>query len=256
MNPARAYGNIPIFSPDGILMFNTNERKLKFYLAHNLAEPYQAGYRLTFTPNGLGHHDKSTEHLLAYPRKNQCVVSGDQDLSLLTRHHIVPVLFRKWMPEYIKSVNYQYVVLVRKDLHYKYTLEEQKYYKNIAEMFGVTDFEETLFLHASEIVKKRKFSGTLLKYSHLIPKESLKVLQQKFSAYTGLEPNFENYKAVFQEVMDTEKRYYKNADYNFGKKVIDKVTDYPAFEKLWLDHFIATMHPKFLPEDLTIMLRA
>lgn len=250
MKTESAYGNIPIFSPDGILMFNTNEKKIKFYHKNNLIESYQTGYKLNFIPNGLGHHGKTTEHLLAFPRINQCVVSGEKNISLLTRHHIVPVLFRKWMPDRIKSINYQYVVFVRKDLHSKYTIEEQKYYKDIAEIYDVKNYEETLFLHASDIVKKRQYSGTLLKYFHMIPPDRIIVLKQKFKFHTGLEPTLENYKKVFEEVKEVEKRYYKNANYNFGKLVIDKVTDLEQFEKLWLTHFIKTMKPQFLPHDL------
>lgn len=249
-----AYGNIPIYSPDGILMFNTNDRKVNFYKRHNLIEEFNSGFKLLFKPSGLGLHDRSAGHLLSFPRKNRCVISGEEDVLLLTRHHIVPVLFRKWMPEHIKSANYQFIVFVRKDLHHKYTKYEHEYYSEIAKMFGVDVFEDTLFLHASQISKRRKLANTLYKYGHFIPKDRMEVLKTKFKIHCGYEPTYENYKKVCEEIEATEKKYYKNADYNFGKLVIEKITDYEAFENIWFTHFLSKMKPEFLPEDLKLLI--
>lgn len=254
MSPQNAYGNIPVFSPEGILMFNTNERRLHFYKKHNLVEIYQNGFRLKFKPNGLGYHGKPGEILLTFPRQNKCVVSGSENIYELTRHHIVPVLFRKWMPFELKSTNYQLIVFLKRDIHARYTLYEQDYYAEIGKMYGVNNYKETLIQHATNISRKKQLANTLLKYSHLIPQNRLDIMKVRFKYYCNIEPTFENYSLVCEEIKESDKRYYKNADYNFGKLVIEKVTDFKEFEKIWLNHFIEMMRPKFLPEDLNIYL--
>lgn len=244
------YGNIPIFSPDGILMFYTSMRKLRSYFKNNLVEKYKKGYKLNFIPKGLGYHDKENKDLLKYPRKNRCVISGCEDIHLLTRHHIVPVLFRRWMPEKFKSTNYQLIVFVKKDLHAIYTKYEQQYYFELAKMYDVKEYEETLLIQQTSYIRKKQSAKTLLEHSHSIPEDRLKVLHSKFKYYTGLNPCFENYKKVLDDFKATKKTYYKNADYNFGKLIVRQITDFEKFENMWLKHFIETMKPLFMPEDL------
>lgn len=244
------YGNIPIFSPDEILMFYTSKRKLRTYFKNNLLDVYKDGYKLNFTPKGLGYHDKEYKDLLKFPRQNRCVISGCEDIHLLTRHHIVPVLFRRWMPEEFKSTNYQLIVFIKRDLHADYTKIEQQYYFELAKMFNVKGYEETLLIQQTSYLRKKQFAKTLLEHSHSIPEDRLKVLRSKFKYYTGLNPSFENYKKVLDDFKATKKKYYKNADYNFGKLIVEKVINFKEFENLWLKHFIETMKPKFMPDDL------
>jgi hypothetical protein len=251
MKPQNAYGNIPFFSPGGILMFKGNERKVNFYKKNNLIESYENGFRLLFEPKGLGYN--KSEHgsqLLSIFRENKCVVSGEEDVAVLTRHHIVPVLFRKWMPEELKSNSFQLIVFIRTDLHGHYTKEEQKFYLEVEKKYNVTGFQDTIFFHEENFLKKKACVNTLLKYSHLIPSERLQVIKTQFEFYTGIDANITNYQIVSDEIKAIKKKYYKNADYNFGKCVVEKVTDFKEFEKMWFDHFISTMKPRFLPEDL------
>jgi hypothetical protein len=42
----------------------------------------------------------------------------------------------------------------------------------------------------------------------------------------------------------------KTADNNFGAAVAARVTDFRAFEVMWLNHFIEHTQPKYMPEDL------
>lgn len=250
MTPENAYGNIPVYSPEGILMFKTNEKKLRFYKKNKLIESYHEGFRLLFTPKGLGYHNAENKEILTMNRQNKCVVSGEENISSLTRHHIIPILFRKWMPEERKSGSYQMVVLIRKDLHYQYTKEEQKFYEYVAGKYGVIDYKDTLFFYETNFLRKKSCVQTLRNWSHRIPEERLRIIRSQFRYYTGLEPTNENYTKVFEEIKAIKNRYYKNADYNFGKSVVEKIINFGEFEKMWIDHFISVMNPKFFPEDL------
>lgn len=249
-----AYGNTPIYSPEGVLMFHTGGRKLEFYLRNNLLFDYSNGYKLTFIPKGLGHNSIGRDSLLLTPRINQCVISGEKDLKLLNRHHIVPVIFRKWMPTEIKSNNHRFVVFTREDLHSQYTIAEQKYYNDLAERYDTISFREFQNNKAKNSGVLKRTVNALLHYSHLMPLDRLGMLEQTFVGYSSLEPSFKNYKLVLDEIEEEQKKYYKRSSFDFGKLIIEKVTDFREFEMLWLDHFIATTNPKFLPMDLKVLV--
>jgi hypothetical protein len=51
----KIYGNYRVYSPDDILMFRTNLKKINWYLGRNLAQKIdEESIKLTFVPNGMG----------------------------------------------------------------------------------------------------------------------------------------------------------------------------------------------------------
>ena len=254
MKEYNGYGNIKFYSPDGVLMFHGNNKKLNFYLSKDLVKSYNDGYQLTFTPKGLGYYDR--DRSLLNPRINQCVVCGETDLFLLTRHHIVPSIFRRWMPESYKSYSYKFIVLIRQDLHSEYTIIENKYYDDLSIKYNTPLFSQShKEFYNNVYLKGRPLANTLLKHSHVIPDDRLKEMKEKFLKETGLEPSFKNYKELLQQKRKEERKYYRNYNFNFGKLLMEKVRDYDEFELMWLDHFVSTMKPRFLPEELTNSLK-
>ena len=53
-------------------------------------------YKLTFTPAGLG---EDTKHIIL--KENKCVVCGCTKQDTLSRHHVVPKMYKKIMPDNI-----------------------------------------------------------------------------------------------------------------------------------------------------------
>lgn len=245
----RAYGNIAVYSPDDILMFYTNQNKLKFYLKNDLAEKIDENkYRLKFIPNGLGYSAENNEfggHDCLVPRENKCVVSGEENIKLLSKHHIVPSFFRKHFPVEFKSC-FQTIVLLRRDLHSQYTVHEQAFYDELAEMFDVPKY--STFRVNSVTPREKKLAIRLHDYGHLIPEEAKQNMEQEFTDRTGLEPTKENLSDCIK-LVPIEKRV-KTVETDFGMAIASKITDYRAFELLWLNHFIEHAKPKYLPEDL------
>ena len=41
---------------------------------------------------------------------------------------------------------------------------------------------------------------------------------------------------------------------DFGKLIFDKITNIYEFQQMWLEHFVNNMNPKYLPEDLKVLL--
>lgn len=247
MNESRAYGNIEIYSPDNELMFRCNEHKLAFYIRKNLVEKIdEIKYRLNFVPKGIGHNERNTELLIA--RENKCVRCGEEDLYVLTRHHVVPSRFRKFLPLYIKSNNHRYVVFLCIECHEEYTAHENILNDVLAEELGT----KTLKQCTDEIIlEKRIITGiadTII-FKDKVPAERIEELKRMFTEKTGMEPTNEN-------LLKTRKKKYEpiTDDTNFGKLIVEKVKNVYEFQQMWLEHFVEKMHPKFLPHDLTILL--
>lgn len=236
------YGNIAVYSPDDILMFYTNTGKLRFYIKNDLIEKIEENkYRLKFTPNGLG-YAKNLDCLI--PRENRCVVSGDKDLRKLSRHHIVPTFFRKHFPIEFKS-SFQTIVLLRRDIHSRYTIEEQKFYDVLAEKFDVPKYHT---FHYNPSKRDNKAASTLFLYGNTMPTNVRANLELEFIQKTGLEPTKENLATIVNMIVDDRK--IKTVDNDFGMAIASKITDFHEFEMLWLNHFIEHAKPQYLPEDL------
>jgi len=247
MNESRAYGNVEIYSPDGHLMFRTNDDKLNFYKKKELVEQLDENkYKLKFQPKGLGHGERNKE--LLEPRENKCVRCGDVDLFVLTRHHVVPSRFRKYFPNNIKSNNHRYVVFLCCDCHNEYGLYENDFNDVIAHDLNVKTLKECNDeLH----VEKRIIVGIAdsILFKDRIPADRIEQLKIDFENRTGLAPTEDNLKKV------RKKKYEPTSpENNFGKLVIDHIKNIYEFQQMWLEHFVETMKPKYLPKDLQILL--
>ena len=247
MNPNRAYGDIEIYSPNDELMFRTNDDKLSFYKKKDLVEMLDdKKYRLKFQPKGLGHGERNKE--LLEPRDNKCVRCGDSDIFVLTRHHIVPSRFRKFLPDNIKSNNHRYVVFLCTKCHNEYGYYENELNDELARKFDIKTLKEC---NDEIYIEKRIITGiadTLL-FKEGIPEERKQELCENFTHRTGMLPEKGNFIKV-------RKRKYEpvSDENNFGKTVIDNIKNIYEFQQMWLEHFISTMHPKFLPNDLLILI--
>lgn len=247
MNPNRAYGNVEIYSPDGHLMFRTNDDKLRFYKRKDLVEPMSDfQYRLKFVPKGLGHGERNQD--LLEPRENKCVRCGEEDLFVLTRHHVVPTRFRKFLPKNIKGNNHRYVVFLCTDCHEEYGYFENQLNEVIAKELGIKSLKQC---NDEIYIEKRIITGiadTIL-FKEGIPADRLAQLKKDFQERTDLEPTTENLAKV------RRKKYEPTSpENNFGKLVIDNVKNIYYFQQMWLEHFVETMKPKFLPKDLLVLL--
>ncbi len=238
------YGNIEIYSPNMVFMFYCNQRKLDFYVRKDLAKQIgEKKFQLTFEPKGLGYANLEDGYTqIGHPtiRENRCVVTGvTHDL---TRHHIVPSQFRKHLPDKYKC-SFLLVVLVNAREHRRYTIAEQKFYNVLAEKYGVPKWEPQT---ESPNRKPNNIAYALITHSSAIPEDVQVNLRREFTELTGLEPNDTNLLAY------NTKRPKNGHDGLFGAELVAKVTDYDEFERIWLNHFIETTNPRFLPEDLIL----
>jgi hypothetical protein len=245
----RPYGNLAVYSPDDVLMFYASHNKMRFYVKNDLAEQIgEREYKLKFVPNGLGYSQENnpfgTKDCLV-PRENRCVVSGETDITRLSKHHMVPKFFRKNFPIEFKS-SFQTIVLLDRDIHDEYTILEQKYYDELADIYGVPRM--STFNVESVTIRENKLAHSLLTYGHVMPKETQISMEQEFRSRTNVEPTIENLKRYSKLAIVDKKQ--KTIENDFGMAITAKITDYYEFELMWVNHFIEHMKPKYLPDDL------
>jgi hypothetical protein len=266
--------NWKVYHPNGKHMFNCGEKKTRWYLERNLAVDIgNKKIKLTFIPRGNGFEDN--EEFGRGIREARCVVTGIEEN--LQRHHIVPYCYRTYFPEEFKSKNHHDVVLINNEIHEKYEQLANLYKDDIAVIFGVKTInvfnieytarlreigkENSIIIHAIHSLfkcyKKMPYNVKLEKL-HLISKETnipYNVIKnfsyiQMYKLYLLLKQQHIDEIYTFKE----ENRHL----YDHGYHVIQKLdTDEKIMEfvKLWRNHFIDTMQPKYMPDGWSIDFR-
>ncbi len=254
-NIDRLYGNIQVYSPNMEPMFKTNMKKVKWYLEYpeeKLAEVIEwendkpKSIRLTFEPNGLGHFfdkENADEYFLS-DKENICVVSGDDDWTCLTKHHIVPSMFRKWFPLEYKSRNCHDIVLITQYNHFVYERFANQLKDDIAIELGLP----TLAEYSKRISRKTAYVGMATAILNPnIPFEHKIDLCIKFQNKTNFVPTTENLNLYIK----SSKNEYRLAEF-YGKMIVENVSDLHGFVERWRKHFIDTMNPQYMPKGWKI----
>jgi hypothetical protein len=251
MNLNKFYGNIKVYSPEGILMFKGNEKKINWYLNKNLAEVIEVdsnnkptAIRLNFVPGGIGHLN---DEFFLSSKENICVVSGQNNLNRLTKHHVVPYMYRKWFPLEFKSKNSHDVLLIDAELHFQYEKEANKLKDMIAKDLELPTLKE----YSNRLKRKAAYSGmarAILNPDILF--ENKIDICIKFQQNTKLIPTSTNLKRYLRAVKN------ENEMANlYGQIVVDKIKDLQEFSEMWRKHFVDTMNPKYLPKGWSIEKR-
>ena len=218
-----------MLSPDGLLMCYISKKRAKWYMDRNLAKNISdKKIQLLFKPNGLGHNHEPHRNI---PVKNCCVVCGfNSDISQLSKHHTTPECFQKYFPLKWKTYRSHNILFLCLDCHNKYEIEAQKLKQKMIEPFG----GEEIFKNDVAIRKRIK---TLLKDPSYLPPDKKLDLQIEVMIYHDVDD-------VSEEVLESLLK--KKVESPF-KSYAENITDFVEFNKLWKQHFISVMNPKFLP---------
>lgn len=239
------YGNISVYSPTMDFMFFSNKKRIKFYIKNNLVNKIDDNtYQLNFIPKGNGYSGFDSfvgMNLKMMKRENKCVVTGKT--THLTRHHIVPSLFRKHFPLEYKT-SFLLIVLFDRKEHDKYTAKEQEFYNVLAKKYNAPPYTHGQDIKNVNTLKAKRIAHSLIEYNKVIPLETQEQLKNKFKKLTNIEPTHEN--------LLSYRPYKIYTNHDFGKTLVSKIDDYREFEMIWLNHFIDNTNPKFLPEDIIV----
>src|ERR1019366_3685075 len=158
------YGNCRVLDPDGVVMFHCSRKRLNWYLSRDLADEVDpATIRLCFQPNGTGH--QGDEYYLTQ-KENKCVVCGSGDN--LTRHHVVPLLYRRHFPHMVKSHSYHDVLLLCGKCHDVYEQRADEKKVEIARQYNAP-LHTGLAKTDHALVKASQYAHTLVLHGSKIP---------------------------------------------------------------------------------------
>jgi hypothetical protein len=246
------YGNCKVFSPDGKLMFLCNDFKAKWYLNKNLAiildsdEESIKEIKLTFIPKGYGYLDNldSEASYFFIPKENKCVCCGTTEK--LTRHHIVPYCYRKYMPLEYKNHNCYDVVKLCRDCHDEYETYAQELKFKLAYDMGI-DINNNR--EVQELGKIKRYVHALLNFFDKLPSEAFEKMYTEVSAYLGREFTHSDLIELYENVQSKMLHFYKSCPW---KESVDKIEDLDAFVIMWRQHFLDYMKPKYMNDGWTV----
>jgi ferredoxin len=242
---ANRYGNCRVYSPEGVLMFLCNRSRINWYLERDLCVITQTSpfieARLTFQPNGLGYANQDDFYF--NPRENKCVSCGNDDFEVLTRHHIVPTCYRKWMPENYKSHNCYDVVKMCRDCHDDYEVEAQELKFKIADELGVE-----IFKRMSKISTIKGYSKTLALHLDKLPDDVFSKMYNAISDYLDKKHLSDKDLDYILSMKHGEHPNYKP----WGLECMEKIDDIDAFIVMWRKHFMDCVNPKHMPDGWEI----
>lgn len=242
------YGNFHIQAPDGHEMFHCNAQKALWYLNRDIADVIGDNpptLRLKFVPGGPGHIGDA---YYLTPKVNQCVVCGStKDLN---RHHVMPRVFRRYLPECIKDHNYHDVLLMCIDCHERYEVEAAKLKQEICKEFNFDLNNGAGQIYLPDVGNAVKAARALLYHGDVIPEPRKSVLLNTVKEY------IKNMDIAVDEIEKDDLVLVashfpwmrpEGGQKNYGEYVVEKIGDIQLFTERWREHFLEVMDPKFLP---------
>ncbi len=246
---AKKYGNCRVYSPiidgESKLMFLCNMDRLEWYLKKDLAEIIQEEphieARLKFKPNGFGYAGQDDFYFT--PKEDQCVKCGNKDYEVLTRHHIVPYCYRRWMPYKYKSHNCYDVVKMCRVCHNNYEIHAQELKAKIANELDVDIYRRT-----TKISNIKSCANTLLNHMTKLPNEVFDRMYSDLSDYLGkLHITEEDLEYLINMEADEDPEWK-----SWGRECVDKLIDLQSFIIMWRQHFLDYANPDFMPDGWSI----
>ena len=235
------YGNCQVFSIKGNLMFLCIEKRANWYLERGLAEKLSENplaIKLLFETKNEGNHGDS---YYLTEKQNRCVKCGTEDLEHLTKHHIVPYQYRKFMPEEVKGNSSFDIVPICFDHHNEYERQADLLKQELAEKYdapvvGIVIIDE-IFSVAISAAKAIRGNG------NKIPTEKRTLMEDRIKAYTG--KDIVSKKDI--ELLCSKKNAVSRTVKSHAEMVMSQVTDIQSFVEMWREHFLECLEPEFMP---------
>jgi hypothetical protein len=223
------YENCTILAPDGVILCRTSQKKLKWYLDRELAEPVVI--KLKFEPSG---RKNSEDTYYLSDKENRCVVCGtDFDLNM---HHVVPRCYRRHFPDELKNHASHDVVATCSQCHEVYETHAMRLKIKIGEEYGCPIGVCTV---DPAKLRVRKAAHALRNHDDVIPEIRRQFLRSQITQYLGRDINESD--LVELSDIDAVDKGVDNC-----QAVVDQV-DPQEFTERWRFHFISVMEPRFLP---------
>lgn len=237
------YGNILVCAPDGHMLFRCDCKRANWYLKRGLAvEVSQGVINLTFEP--AGRRDDNDEYTIS-PKGNKCVVCGTEDVSVLTRHHVIPDCFRKFLPLQYKSRNSHDVVPICIEHHVEYESTVDEFKEILFDKYGIGEVD------IINLNKNLSTARLLLNSIDTIPPSRYAFISMLFSKYSGVSDVNHDTLTMYIESVENGCIEVKNRNQMLAERVVE-LGKLDEFVVSWRKHFVNTMKPVYLHEKWDI----
>lgn len=243
-NPSKAVSSKNIFdfirmeNPEGCFMGYSSNKRAEWYLERNLGEWVgEKVFRLNFKPQGNG---KAGIPYYAIKIENRCVCCGTTEN--MTRHHVFPYMFRSKLPIQYKSRSNYDILPVCSDCHETYERQADLVKRDLElEVVEKTSIpcDKNEIKRIKSVLASRRFLEQYDEFPDFyknVPVE--RVLEHEENA-----AQFIDEKMLDKSVLN--KRYWVE---KLMESVVGDEEQLFEFVKMWRQHFVDTMEPKFLPE--------
>lgn len=180
-------------------------------------------FKLTFKPKGNNKRGKYYHLKLI----NQCVCCGTNDE--LTKHHVVPLQFRKYLPESIKSKNSFDVLVLCDACHNKYEVYADLFKEKLMNQYGLKNYTKNNIKINSYLIALKNH------YKH-VPEDRRNQMVSKLITF-------------FDEPINDILKRNRHEFENVSSVLMRQINDNKRFVIMWREHFIEFAKPKFLPQE-------
>lgn len=240
----KIYGNWTVLSINGDEIFKCLEERAKWYLNRNLAEIVSENtIQLNFEVKKEG--NKGDAYYLS-SKKNMCVKCGTEDLEELTKHHVVPHMYRKFMPIHIKSRSSFDILPICFEHHDEYERFADALKQELADKYEAPLNAVVLSDEEQAKIKALKSIRVLQNHGDKIPTDKKEELTSSVKQFLGKEEITEE--DINALTKDLENISSSKEGKTHAQIVIEKVNDLQEFVEMWRMHFLKHVEPKFMPE--------
>jgi len=238
------YEHCRLLNNKGEILANCNKKKIQWYLDRGLGtivkeEPLTL--KLNFVANGPGH--KGNKFYLE-KKQNVCVGCGTK--KDIVRYHVVPLYYRKYFPEFLRSHCSHDIVLLC--IKCRARVNENVMFKKIAEETGVPH-DIPKFVDLPEVAHAKKAASALLRPEILerIPLDRQKKLRETCAKYLKKSCDEVTPKDL-RRILDRNIREAVSAYVPPGKQIVDNMSleEVRRLIYRWRQFFLDTVKPQHL----------
>ncbi len=239
------YNGCLVFHPDGKPMFRCHESRAQWYLTRTLAKQIEMDgeefcIQLTFTPKGHGQYG---DNFFMARKEERCVCCGSQQE--LTRHHVVPYMYRKHLPDSAKGNNYHDILLICFDCHTRYERFADDLKQEISKTYNAPLPQELYARERGNVAASlaKSAARALVKHADRMPENVRNEKRRLVAEHLGCPVTDENITSLALSAQ----QWFEDSKDVHARKVVGSV-DLQLFVETWRKHFISTMSPKFMPD--------
>lgn len=246
------YDNCLMEAPDGELLCTCDRKKAQWYVDQNLgqevkSDPYTV--RLNFEPAGRAVGEVGLYYQT--PKENQCVVCGRKDAYI--RKNVVPREYRKHFPVIMKSHTSHDVLLLCPQCHQKSNISDLKIRTKLSKLCDAPYLNEEGGPKVVEVpeLKQLRSAARALMFNHeRIPQwrkdELTNIILKHYDNAESLTPELLD-ECINIDVVEGVNGSYIPHGLKVVKEYQEKLGGLIELEKLWREHFLNVMQPKYLP---------